>query len=231
MSDTKPVLVFDVIETIFSLEALSRSFQSEGLPAHTKDVFFPQLLRDAFATSATGAYVPFVDMARGTLQVLLTNAGVPSPESAIERILPVFSQLEAHSDVKEALTHAKAREFDILFFTNGSKQNTEALVEKNGLSDLVDHIYSIDACRQWKPKEGAYRAAVESAGSEPRNCAMIAAHAWDTAGAMNAGMLAGWVCRQDPMFHPAMTKPTCTSGNLVELVDWLSERLRTMNRT
>ncbi|WP_336367733.1 haloacid dehalogenase type II [Marinobacter sp. C2H3] len=222
MNHNKPVLVFDVIETIFSLDALSRSFVSEGLSAHTKDVFFAQLLRDAFATSATGAYVPFVEMARGTLQVLLTNAGVSSPESATDRILPVFSQLEAHPDVKEALALAKDRGFDVLFFTNGSKHNTDALVENNGLGDWVDHIFSIDDCQEWKPKEGAYRSAVESIGREPADCAMIAAHAWDTSGAMNAGMLAGWVRRQDQTFHPAMTKPPHMSNNLVELVSALA---------
>lgn len=221
----KPVIVFDVIETIFSLDALSRSLQAEGMPSHIKDVFFAQLLRDAFATSATGAYVPFVDMARGTLNVLLSNQGVPSPESAIERILPVFGQLEAHRDVAEALALAKARGFDTLFFTNGSKRNTEALVEKNGLGEWVDHIYSIDACRQWKPKKSAYQSAVRSVGGELAACAMIAAHAWDTGGAMNAGMLAGWIRRQDSAFHPAMAQPTCMSGNLVELVDELSDRL------
>lgn len=226
MSDNKPVLVFDVIETIFSLDGVTRALQSEALPAHAKDLFFAQLLRDAFATSATGQYVPFVDMARGTLRVLLTNLGVPSPESAADRILPVFGQLEAHPDVQEALTLARDKGFEVLFFTNGSKRNTQALVENNGLGDWVDHIFSIDTCRQWKPKESAYRAAVKSVGSEPACCAMIAAHAWDTAGAMNAGMLAGWVRRQDAVFHPAMTEPTCRSGHLVELVDELSERLR-----
>lgn len=231
MSQKKPVLVFDVIETIFSLEALSGAFKVEGLPSHTKDVFFGQLLRDAFATSTTGTYVPFVEMARDTLEVLLTNLGVPSPEAVAGRILPVFGQLEAHPDVHEALALARSRGMGVLFFTNGSTANTQALVERNGLTDHVDHIFSIESCRQWKPKESAYRAAVERVGSEPGHCAMIAAHAWDTAGAMNAGMLAGWVRRQDRRFHPAMTKPTCTSDSLVELVDSLSDRLSSINGT
>lgn len=228
MSNQKPVLVFDVIETVFSMEALRVAFQSEGLPGHTKDLFFAQLLRDAFATSATGTYVPFIELARGTLQVLLANFGVVNRETSsdlADRILPAFGQLDSHPDVKEALALAQDKGFDVLFFTNGSERNTQALISRNGLESLVDHVVSIDAFRQWKPARTAYQSAARSVGREPGQCAMIAAHAWDTSGAQNAGMLTGWVCRQDRVFHPAMKAPACQSDNLVTLVDELSDRL------
>jgi len=231
MNPEKPVLVFDVIETIFSLEGLSKAFQSLGLPEHTKDLFFAQLLRDAFAVSATGTYVPFIDMARGTLEVVLTNFGVSSTASAIERILPVFGQLDAHPDVREALTLAKDRKMDVVFFTNGSKGNTEALITRNALDELVDHVVSIDAIGQWKPKKTVYQEAVRSVGGETARSAMIAAHAWDTNGAMNAGMLAGWVRRQDSVYHPAMRRPGFNSDSLIELVDKMSEALPETQRT
>ncbi|MGP4846161.1 haloacid dehalogenase type II [Marinobacter sp. 1Y8] len=230
MSHEKPILIFDVIETVFSLEALSRALQSEGLPAHAKDLFFAQLLRDAFATSATDTYIPFIDMARGNLQILLANFDVASPDAVVDRILPVFGQLEAHPDVKEALKLAKGKGLDVLFFTNGSESNTTALITRNNLGDLVDHVVSIESFQQWKPKNTAYQSAVQSVGGKPEHCAMIAAHAWDTFGAMNAGMLAGWVRRQDRIFHPAMTAPAAGSDNLVELVDELSERLLDSNK-
>ena len=225
MNPEKPVLVFDVIETIFSLDALSSAFQSLGLPEYTKDLFFAQLLRDAFAVSATGTYVPFVDMARGTLDVLLNNLGLSPTDSAIDRILPVFGQLEAHPDVREALALAKDKGITVVFFTNGSKSNTEGLITKNGLDNWVDHVVSIDAMGQWKPKKAVYQEAIQSVGGEIARSAMIAAHAWDTNGAMNAGMLAGWVRRQDSVFHPAMSAPAFESDNLVELVDKVSEQL------
>lgn len=226
-----PVLVFDVIETIFSLEALAQALRAEGLPEHAKDLFFAHLLRDAFATSATGTYVPFVDLARGTLQVLLANYGVVNQKAAadpiIDRILPVFGRLDAHPDVKEALTLAKDKGFQVLFFTNGSERNTQALIARNSLELLVDHVVSIDAFGQWKPAKTAYQNAVQHIGSTPEQCAMIAAHAWDTAGAQNAGMVTGWISRQDSVFHPAMKAPFCQSDNLVTLVDEVSDQLLT----
>jgi len=46
---------------------------------------------------------------------------------------------------------------------------------------------------------------------------------------MNAGMLAGWVRRQDRVFHPAMSAPAFESDNLVELVGKVSEELTNRN--
>lgn len=227
MSHNKPVLIFDVIETIFSLDILSRSFRSLGLPEHAKDLFFAQLLRDAFAVSATETYVSFVDMARGTLEVTLANAGISPSTSVIEEILPVFGQLETHSDVREALELAKDKGLKIVFFTNGSQGNTEGLVSKNRLDDLVNQVVSIDSMGQWKPKSEAYQGALQAVSGKPGNSAMIAAHAWDTNGAMNAGMLAGWVRRQDSVFHPTMSAPAFESDNLVDLVDKIADRLLT----
>lgn len=45
MSHKKPVIVFDVIETVFSLKGLSSTLQSLGLPEHTKDLYFAELKR------------------------------------------------------------------------------------------------------------------------------------------------------------------------------------------
>ncbi|GHD41410.1 2-haloacid dehalogenase [Marinobacter persicus] len=225
MDQQHNVLVFDVIETIFSLDALSSAFHSLGLPEYTKDLFFAQLLRDAFAVSATGTYVPFANMARGTLDVLLNNLGVSPADSVIERILPVFGQLNAHPDVPKALALAKNKGMTVVFFTNGSKSNTEGLITKNGLDNWIDHVVSIDSMGQWKPVRNVYQGALQKVGGETGHSAMIAAHAWDTNGAMNAGMLAGWVRRQDSSFHPAMSAPAFVSDNLVELVDRVSDSL------
>jgi len=230
VNQPKPVLFFDVIETIFSLEALASAFQSEGLPAHAKDLFFAQLLRDAFAVSAINAYVPFLEMAQGTLQVFLKNfqtgyAAEPASH-VIERILPAFGRLDAHPDVEEALSLAKKRGLKVVFFTNGSEKNTAALIDRNDLGSLVDQVISVDSFSQWKPGKDAYLEAIREAGGEPGHCAMIAAHAWDNNGASNVGLLTGWIGRQDGAFHPAMATPTFQSDNLITLVRKMSDRLR-----
>src|SRR5690606_33641161 len=142
----------------------------------------------------------------------------------------MFGQLDAHPDVKEALTLAKDKGLQVLFFTNGSERNTRALIARNDLELLVDHVVSIDAFGQWKPAKTAYQRAIQRISHNPEQCAMIAAHAWDTSGAQNAGMVTGWISRQDRVIHPAMKAPFFQSDNLVTLVDEVSDQLTRIQR-
>jgi 2-haloacid dehalogenase len=43
-------------------------------------------------------------------------------------------------------------------------------------------------------------------------------HAWDVLGARRAGLLTGWVTRQEGLFHPAMGTPTVEGATLTEVV-------------
>ena len=97
------IIFFDVIETVFSLAPLEDKFADFNLPAGTDRLFFAQLLRDAFALSASGVFQSFPDIAKGTLTVLLHSLGREADEVTLKEILGTFSQLPAHKDVKPAL--------------------------------------------------------------------------------------------------------------------------------
>jgi 2-haloacid dehalogenase len=75
------------------------------LPAVTGSnrLFFAQLLRDAFARSASGVFQPFPHIDKGTLKVLLHSLGHDADETTLKDILGVFSRFPAHKDVKPAL--------------------------------------------------------------------------------------------------------------------------------
>ena len=70
------VIAFDVIETLFDLKPLAARLRQAGLPAEALVEWFARVLRDATALSLTGVYKPFPEVARGTLAVVLTAAGL-----------------------------------------------------------------------------------------------------------------------------------------------------------
>lgn len=59
------VILFDVIETLFSLAPLKDRFVRNGATGESAGLFFAQLLRDAFALSAAGVFKPFPEIAWG----------------------------------------------------------------------------------------------------------------------------------------------------------------------
>ncbi|MFE8070983.1 haloacid dehalogenase type II [Marinobacteraceae bacterium S3BR75-40.1] len=217
---TERIIFFDVIETLFSLKPLQRAFVDEGLTETDGKLLFAQLLRDAFALSATGVYRPFPELARATLEVVLENAGVPAESGRIKRILGCFSELPAHPDVKPALARVREAEgVRAVLLTNGSRDNTEKLLEKAGLTDLADEVISIDSLEVWKPRAEVYQGAARKMGISPNQATLIAAHAWDTHGAMRAGFHAVWVRRQDAQFHPLMDPPADKVDGLEQAVE------------
>lgn len=58
-------------------------------------------------------------------------------------------------------------------------------------------------------------------GVEPARLAHVAAHVWDVVGASRAGLLTGWVARQEKRFHRAMGAPTVQGQSLVDVIEAL----------
>jgi len=214
----KPVLFFDVIETLFSLEPLRASFQQLGMPEGSDKVFFAQLLRDAFALSATGQFYSFPEIAAASLEVLLQGAGQDANQEQVQALLKTFSQLPPHPDVKAGLEKARKGGAEVVLLTNGSKQNTEGLLKAGKLTSLVDQIVSIETLQVWKPKPQVYIKAAQKLGVEPQAACLIAAHAWDLQGAQQAGLNTVWVRRQDALYHRLMGDPQGMANTLEEAV-------------
>lgn len=225
--EAKPRIVFfDVVETVFSLTPLEDKMAEFNLPAGTDRLFFAQLLRDAFALSASGVFHPFPDIAKGTLTVLLNSLGHEADETTLKDILGVFSRLPTHRDVKPALEKLRDSDCQAVMLTNGSRANTEKLVRDNDIEHLVDDIVSVDDFNIWKPQTELYRQAALKHSCAPENALLVAAHAWDIHGAIQAGFHGIWIQRHESLFHPLMGSPDEQVTDLINAVDLAVQRLR-----
>ena len=219
------IIFFDVVETVFSLAPLEEKLAEFNLPAGTDRLFFTQLLRDAFALSASGVFRTLPEIAKGTLTVLLHSLGHKADEGTLKEILGTFSRLPAHQDVKPALEKIRHSDCQAVLLTNGSRANTEKLVRDNGIEQLIDDIVSVEDFNIWKPQTQLYRQAALKHACAPENALLIAAHAWDVHGAIRAGFHGIWIQRQESIYHPLMDSPDEQVTNLVSAVDLALPRL------
>lgn len=225
--EAKPgIIFFDVVETIFSLAPLEEKMKELSLPAGTDQLFFAQLLRDAFALSASGVFHHFPDIAKGTLTVLLHSHGLDADETTLKDILRVFSRLPAHRDVKPALEKMRHSDCRAVLLSNGTRSNTEKLVRDNGIEHMVDDIVSVEDFKIWKPQTELYRQAALKHSCAPENAMLVAAHAWDVHGALSAGFHGIWIQRQELFYHPLMGSPDGQVTNLIDAVDLAIKRLQ-----
>lgn len=218
MAKRPRVIAFDVIETLFPLEPIRRRLIDAGQPGHVLELFFSRLLRDGFALGASGSYRAFGDVAAAALR---SATGSALDDEAADVVLAGFAELDPHPDVLPAVRLARDAGVRLVTLTNGSAENTIRLLHRAGLDDDIEQVLSVDDVRRWKPAPEIYRHAVHSTGAAPEQLALVAAHAWDTHGAHQAGLTTGWVSRLDDQFPDIFTAPDVVGRDLVETVQGL----------
>jgi 2-haloacid dehalogenase len=218
MKKNRPeIIAFDVIETLFSLAPIADRLVSVGLQRESLPVFFSRILRDAFALESSRVYKPFRHVAAAALEVMIASSGTSPEHSDIESVLESFTELPAHEDVEAGLEAARSSGFRLITLTNGSAENTQKLLSRAALAKYFERTICIDEIHHWKPSREVYLYAAQKMSVVPERMALIAAHAWDTHGASQAGLVSGWLRRQEKEFPSSMTPPD-VRGDTLEMV-------------
>jgi 2-haloacid dehalogenase len=220
---TKPkAVVLDVNETLFALDPLEEKLTKLGLPDGSLKIWFPRVLRDAFALQVTGAYKPFREVASGALESLLAENKLEPDRTQINGVIQAFATLPVHPDVKQGLEVLRSAGVRIAALTNGSAETTRKMFANAGLENVIENFISIDEVKQWKPSAVVYQHAAKTLGVEPGELALIAAHDWDIDGASKAGLRTGYIARKQPRGSSAMATPTVSGATLIEVAEQLT---------
>ena len=224
---TKPkAVVLDVIETLFAIDPLGEKLKELGLPAGSVKIWFPRVLRDAFALQVTGTYKPFREVATGALVCLLAENEIESEAEKMAGVIEAFATLPVHPDVKEGIELLRKSGVRIAALTNGSAETTRKMFANAGLANAVERFISIEEIKQWKPAAAVYQHAAKTLGLAPDELALIAAHDWDIDGASKAGLTTGYLARKQPRPSPAMAQPHVSGASLPEVVRGLLAETR-----
>ncbi|MDP9019188.1 MAG: haloacid dehalogenase type II [Actinomycetota bacterium] len=210
-------VVVDVVETLFSLDAVEEALDQAGAGAHARGRLFAALLRDGFALAASGTFRPFADVADAALAQVAPHLH----DDARRQVLSAFGHLEPHADAGPALEHLAAAGVQVAALTNGSSDTTSALLRRSGLEHLVHRVISVQEVGRWKPAAAPYQHAAAVLGVDPPRAAMVAVHAWDIHGARRAGLVTGWAARLEGSFPPVFGEPDIVGPDLVSVVDGL----------
>jgi 2-haloacid dehalogenase len=211
----KRVCVFDVNETLLDLAALDPLFERVFGDAAVRRLWFNQMLQSAFVATITDAYVTFGEAAGAALGMTEERLGVEVSEDDRREILGGLRDLPPHPEVPESLDRLHDAGFRLATLTNSTQEVAEAQIQNAGLTDKFEQILSADTARRLKPAPAPYRMAARSLGVSDRGMRLIAAHAWDVAGALRAGCAAAFVARQP--FDPLVEEPDVVGTDLAEV--------------
>ena len=213
----KRVCVFDVNETLLDLAALDPLFERVFGDAAVRRLWFNQMLQSAFVATITDAYVTFGEAAGAALGMTEERLGVEVSEDDRQEILGGLRDLPPHPEVPESLDRLHDAGFRLATLTNSTQEVAEAQIQHAGLTDKFEQILSADTARRLKPAPAPDRMAARSLGVPDRGMRLIAAHAWDVAGALRAGCAAAFVARQP--FDPLVEEPDVIGTDLAEVAD------------
>jgi 2-haloacid dehalogenase len=213
----KRVCVFDVNETLLDLAALDPLFERVFGDASVRRLWFNQMLQSAFVGTMTDAYATFGEAAGAALEMTEERLGVEVSEDDRQEILGGLRNLPPHPEVPDSLDRLRNAGFRLATLTNSTQEVAEAQIENAGLADRFEQILSADTAKRLKPAPAPYRMAALALEIPERGMRLVAAHAWDVAGALRAGCAAAFVARQP--FDPLVERPDVVGADLAEVAD------------
>ncbi|MBI3537613.1 MAG: haloacid dehalogenase type II, partial [Chloroflexi bacterium] len=201
------VILFDVNETLLDLRALDPEFARVFGDASARQQWFGQFLQSALVTIATDSYIDFGTIGGAALEMTAARRGVSlSPEDRA-KILGGIKTLPPHPEVRDALEKLKRAGLRLASLTNSTRAVAEAQLKNAGLAEFFEQILSADDARKLKPAPEPYRYAAQKLGVPIQQTRLVAAHAWDVAGALRAGCAAAFVARPGMVLDPLAEKP------------------------
>jgi len=213
------VIAFDVNETLLDLSPLDPVFDGLFGDSSTRAQWFAQMLQVAFVGAITDRYVDFTTAQRAALDMVAQRRGVALPPDAVERVAATMRALPAHPDVADALARLRDGGHRLAALSNSPQDVEEAQLAHAGLSDHFDAILSADTVRALKPRPEPYELVARTFAVQIDEVTLVAAHAWDVAGALAAGCRAAFVTRPGMPRNPIDPEPDLVGADLVAVAD------------
>ena len=201
-------VAFDVIGTLFSLDPVRKVFRDAGAADGSLERWLAEGLRDYFAVSHSGGYVPFKDVLAEGLD-----------EAIRPRVLEAMLQLEPAPGGVDGCRRLADEGWRLVTLTNAGEQMTRSLLERAGMTDLFEALLSCDSISTSKPHPDVYALA---AGGAEGALWMVASHPWDLGGAARAGLRTAWVRHEGARWPAYLPAPDLEAPDLAELAVLIS---------
>ena len=147
------------------------------------------------------------------------QAGVALADDDRQAVAAQMRRLPAHPEVAGALKRLRDAGLRLASLTNSTEEVARAQLEHAGLIDLFELVLSADTVGRLKPAPEPYRMAAERLGVAVDQVRLVAAHAWDVAGAARAGCATAFVARPGKVLDPLLERPEVVGADLAEVAE------------
>jgi 2-haloacid dehalogenase len=208
------VLVFDVNETLLDVEALAPHFARVFGHAAVVREWFATVLHYSNVVSLAGAYSDFSKIGGAAHDMVAAFRHLPLAADDRAAMLQTMRSLPPHSDASPALERRRDSGFRMVALTNSAPAAARQQLEQAQLIELFERWFSADEVKRYKPAPEPYQHVARQLGVPIRDLRMIAAHAWDVMGALQAGCVAAFIARPGKVLFPLGPQPDIVAPDL-----------------
>lgn len=216
MNQSKPVIIFDVNETLMDLAPLRIKINNLLDSRKGFQIWFGMLLQYSLVDNCTANYHDFSELAGATLDMAAAALNVTIKEKDKKKALQTITQLSAYKDVPKGLQLLRDSGFRMATLTNSPTETLSAQLQSAKLTRFFDSTLSIDTIKKYKPSLETYRWAAEQLSVNISNTILVAAHGWDIAGALQAGMQAAFIEREGQSLYPLSPRPGLIAKDILD---------------
>jgi 2-haloacid dehalogenase len=213
------VCVFDVNETLLDLAALDPHFERVFGSATVRRAWFAQMLQSAMVSTITGAYADFGQIGGAALDMTAVRMGVTLAADDRQAILGTVRKLPPHPEVRVGLEMLRDAGLRLAALTNSTAAVAQDQLTNAGLAGLFEQMLSADDVQRLKPAPEPYQMAAERLGVGIGQIRLIAAHAWDVAGALRVGAAAAFVSRPGMVLDPLVPAPDIVGSDIRDVAE------------
>ena len=138
---------------------------------------------------------------------------------AVAEARELLRRLPAHPEVPEALERLHKAGLRLAALTNSTEEVARAQLEHAGIVGWFEQVLSADMVERLKPAPEPYLLAGQRLGVAVGRVRLVAAHAWDVAGAARAGCATAFVARPGKVLDPLVEAPDVIGADLAEVAD------------
>ena len=200
----KRVVIFDVLGTLFSLDAVRAKLTAAGAPPSALEAWFERTLHGALTLTTVGEFRPFREVERAALQTTLAQLELDVAQA--EEILAGLSEVQPHDDAAAAVDRLAGADARIVALTNSGSQQTEE-IQQAKLRDRFEQVFGVSNVGAYKPDRRPYEHVVCELGVAAGEAVLVAAHAWAVVGARAAGLDAIGLDRLEPRWPLPVPEP------------------------
>lgn len=211
------VIVFDVNETLLDIEILNPFFERTFCDARVMRQWFAELILYSQALTLSGSYASFGQLAVAVLKMVAEIKNVSLTANDLDDFKDHMGRLPAHKDAAPALEMLKSSGFRLVTLTNSAPEAGQAALQKAALSHYFEEQFSVDAVKRFKPAHETYSSVASALSTEAGSLRLVAAHSWDTMGAMAAGWKAALLTRPGNAPLPVGDQPDVVEKDLLAI--------------